>query len=812
MNFLPNVCGSLRIFLVLTGLLVISETTLLIPEELSVKELQCVFYCLANTKNSTKMLDCYKICSNSLSEKYGEEVLKKNHKLAKTVTTNDLSMVCRDDTSVTTRMSVEHPVEYPNYVVIQYKVSNELNDSFYLANNPIAVIDLLQPGTFYRISGFGFKGSKLKGIKEVFHVLPTTFRTLNHGPIKEASDISVVNYHIHPVCKSCLFADVQWSPSADQICHYSIAWHDNLQGDLHEVPLTVESDLKSHYEITIGELEFAREYKVAVRSFMHNSQQVKNDFNWQSFVTPQCREIYTKPADILEVCSPLQPANVKAVVRDAHTVTVTWDKPSEPLPHYYTVSIRNLDYERPFATAMNVNGDRVKAIFKELNISGVPFEVDVEAVYANGKRSYTTIQGQLISSKGGREKKVDFLLVGFLTIFCITIMLYIMTVISTKHCKSELEVLKNEDIHYINDSLEVDIDCVTVNEMIGEGHFGMVKKGELRKFETHLMDYSTTTVAVKMLKDPASKDEIEEFIQEINIMKSVPKHPNIVSILGHCTGKGDDMLLLTEYCAKGSLLDHLRNQWRVHGNQQNMLRSEKIFRFLIGIRSVSTNYVNNPVYFANDADDFTVTVTIKALLNMAIQVAEGMTFLAINKVVHRDLAARNVLVTEHNTMKIADFGLSRDIYNNGIYKKRSSGRVPIKWMALEALSRQVYTTQSDVWSFGVLLYEIFTLGCIPYPTIENDQLLVYLRTGARMEMPPNCSLSLYKLMRSCWAENPNERPSFNAIAAELKDEMDNQAGDELFDLEKLNQDDNLIRDSLSQLTASSAYLTPINDA
>lgn len=112
------------------------------------------------------------------------------------------------------------------------------------------------------------------------------------------------------------------------------------------------------------------------------------------------------------------------------------------------------------------------------------------------------------------------------------------------------------------------------------------------------------------------------------------------------------------------------------------------------------------------------------------------------KVLHRDLATRNVLVCDDNTVKVSDFGLSRDVYQDDIYLKNGGGRLPIKWMALESLTHQRYTVQSDVWSFGVLLWEIVTLGENPYPGICTSELLSLIRNGYRMKRPSNCSNEL----------------------------------------------------------------------
>uniref|UniRef100_G1TR93 Fibroblast growth factor receptor n=1 Tax=Oryctolagus cuniculus TaxID=9986 RepID=G1TR93_RABIT len=160
-------------------------------------------------------------------------------------------------------------------------------------------------------------------------------------------------------------------------------------------------------------------------------------------------------------------------------------------------------------------------------------------------------------------------------------------------------------------------------------------------------------------------------------------------------------------------------------------------------------------------------LSFPALVSCAYQVARGMQYLESQKCIHRDLAARNVLVTEDNVMKIADFGLARGVHHIDYYKKTSNGRLPVKWMAPEALFDRVYTHQSDVWSFGILLWEIFTLGGSPYPGIPVEELFSLLREGHRMDRPPHCPPELYGLMRECWHAAPSQRPTFKQLVEAL---------------------------------------------
>nr|XP_045601456.1 fibroblast growth factor receptor 4-like isoform X2 [Procambarus clarkii] len=272
-----------------------------------------------------------------------------------------------------------------------------------------------------------------------------------------------------------------------------------------------------------------------------------------------------------------------------------------------------------------------------------------------------------------------------------------------------------------------------MGESLGEGAFGKVVRAEVQGF---LRPDMNTTVAVKMLKEGHTDSELMDLVSEMEMMKMIGTHINIINLLGCCTQDGP-LYVVVEYAAHGNLRDYLRNN-----------RPSSGYERAIG----------------QEPD----TISQKDLVSFAYQVARGMEYLASRKCIHRDLAARNVLVSEDRIMKIADFGLARDIHSQDYYRKTSEGRLPVKWMAPEALFHRVYTSQSDVWSFGILLWEIMTLGGTPYPAVPGvEKLFQLLREGHRMEKPSNCPIEIYLLMRNCWKGQAMQRPTFKKLVEDL---------------------------------------------
>uniref|UniRef100_A0A4W5NZ58 Protein kinase domain-containing protein n=1 Tax=Hucho hucho TaxID=62062 RepID=A0A4W5NZ58_9TELE len=161
---------------------------------------------------------------------------------------------------------------------------------------------------------------------------------------------------------------------------------------------------------------------------------------------------------------------------------------------------------------------------------------------------------------------------------------------------------------------------------------------------------------------------------------------------------------------------------------------------------------------------------LEDLISYSFQVSRGMEFLASRKCIHRDLAARNILLSENKVVKICDFGLARDLYKDPDYVRKGDARLPLKWMSPESIFDKVFTTQSDVWSYGVLLWEIFSLGASPYPGLNIDEEFCHqLKEGTRMRSPEYSTPEIYSTMLACWEANPSDRPTFTGLVETLGD-------------------------------------------
>ncbi|XP_055678063.1 fibroblast growth factor receptor homolog 1-like isoform X2 [Lutzomyia longipalpis] len=298
---------------------------------------------------------------------------------------------------------------------------------------------------------------------------------------------------------------------------------------------------------------------------------------------------------------------------------------------------------------------------------------------------------------------------------------------------------------------------LVLGKTLGEGAFGRVVMAEANGL---VKNGFASVVAVKMVKEGHTDSDMASLVHEMEVMKMIGKHINIINLLG-CCSQGGPLYVIVEYAPHGNLKDFLK---------KNRPRSEFDIPFIAKTEE-------------EEYDPDKKNLTQKHLISFAFQIARGMEYLASRRCIHRDLAARNVLVSDDYVMKIADFGLARDIQDTDYYRKATNGRLPIKWMAPESLTDKFYDTKSDVWSYGILLWEIMSFGEQPYPSIYSaDDLNIFLRCDHRLEKPKRCSNNIYMLMRQCWQFNPQDRPNFSQLVVDLDKILSATANDEYLDL------------------------------
>lgn len=767
----------------------------------------CAAQCMQNESNLT-LSQCYESC-RKVSEQL--PVMREME--------NDFDITyglhCRDDRKIVLKF-YSNQVDSSSflYLIKIYKTKEDGPKEIILTNDSLIEIGKLDPSTLYVISATvispDYTLRQLEG---------KNFSTLseNFTP-QEIKNIWLSDFIVNEKNDTLLDFYINWKPANDATCYYEVVFA--VRNEIKQREIRQPQNLYTH---KIRGIEFNANFSYAV-----HGENLKTDYFtltvWKTMRLPGCTDMYGNQTGLCPV------NNVKITKcqyyptksKNYFDIHVAWEVEGRNLPEFYYLKLYSSSNSTHFLEIPTTAGFNENiAVFKNIHTNH-SFSIFVTAVSLFGN---TTEVNQF--EIANVLFHFDNMLIAGLAIsmvlcsFAVYIIFYIHKKrifhiqtddIPLKNLNAFIKISKIEDVNELfaisNDILEIPREKITIYGILGEGNFGKVKKAVIKN------EFGSEEVAVKMLKEDASLTDLRQFRLEIDMMKSVGKHPNILRLIGHSTKKMDELMLITEYCAKGNLRDFLRSEWdKLKIKSLSISKCpDNIFNFDKNFSKKPTSYKNlgesiphlkslnitpiiedqqnsdsnnnsdksdsgnwahlmmdiyNPSYLQTEKNK--VEVSSNLLLNFAKQIADGMNFLSKCKIVHRDLAARNVLVGANNVAKIADFGLSRDIYQDNLYKKTGTGKLPIKWLAVECMSHQIYTFHSDVWAYGILLYEIVTLGGTPYPSVESEKLMSVLQQGYRMEKPKQCSIPLYNLMLDCWKENPRERPTFKQVLSRLQD-------------------------------------------
>ncbi|XP_046640460.1 mast/stem cell growth factor receptor Kit-like isoform X4 [Daphnia pulicaria] len=357
---------------------------------------------------------------------------------------------------------------------------------------------------------------------------------------------------------------------------------------------------------------------------------------------------------------------------------------------------------------------------------------------------------------------------------------------------------------------------------LGTGCFGRVVKAEAVGLKDS--EEAVKTIAVKMVRSQANIAAMEALISELKILVYLGSHLNVVNLLGACTKqihKGE-LFVIVEYCRFGNLqtflINHrnsfvnlvdefgnLKTQHEIESNnftrskaEENPSQAETSDFQAYGCSGMNSSceILNANLNFNLEEEldgNLDRSISTTNLISWSFQIARGMDYLVSKKVLHGDLAARNILLADDGVAKVADFGMAKKMYYEDCYEKRGQGLLPVKWMAIESLTDRIFSSQSDVWSYGIVLWELFSLGRVPYPGMDVGHILMKeILNGYRMDKPELAPKFFGEMMADCWKSDPKERPTFSQMEKVICGHMESSVSSDYLNMNaiyvKLNED------------------------
>ncbi|XP_044740793.1 insulin-like receptor isoform X2 [Chrysoperla carnea] len=514
--------------------------------------------------------------------------------------------------------------------------------------------------------------------------------------------------------------------------------------------------------LVISNLKHYREYTVKVKACRQLYGANDNESRACSVEAFKTQRTLAKPgADNV--------TNIQLEIRTTNkslgVVKLTWNEPSDPngVIQTYQIEYKQLDIENAKPTVVCITRKKFRDQMNSYPIKDLSpgnYSLRLRATSLGGEGSYSAYKYFYIPPASSSSTfQVALGVVISIVIVILTLaalFLYFRRYYLSNVPNMKLIASVNPEYvstAYVPDDWEVPRKKIELLRELGQGSFGMVYEGVAHDV---VKGVSQMRCAIKTVNEHATDRERIEFLNEASVMKAFDT-AHVVRLLG-VVSQGQPTLVIMELMSNGDLKSYLRS----HRPEEQDANGGNPRR-------------ENPP-------------SLKRVLQMAIEIADGMAYLTAKKFVHRDLAARNCMVADNLTVKIGDFGMTRDIYETDYYRKGSKGLLPVRWMAPESLKDGVFQSSSDVWSYGVVLWEMATLASQPYQGLSNEQVLRYVIDGGVMERPENCPDKLYELMRLCWQHKSSARPTFLELASILLADASNEFREVAFYFTKAGQE------------------------